>query len=463
MLFNSLTFAIFFMIVLVIYNALSPYFKLQNKILLVASFIFYGWWNWKLLFLLSFSIAFDYFMAKAIYSEKKQKKRELVLFLSIAVNLVVLGFFKYFNFFAQNLVFLLDSLGLHLNFSALNIILPIGISFYTFQSMSYVIDVYRGGLKPADSIFEYALFVSFFPQLVAGPILRARSMLPQFQGPRKATGKDYNLGFWLIIWGLFKKIVIADNCALIVDRVFKQGALIGGGDLLISTVLFAFQIYCDFSGYSDMAIGLARTLGFHIDINFNLPYFSKGVKEFWQRWHISLSTWLRDYLYIPLGGNRGGSLETHKNLMFTMLLGGLWHGASWTFVIWGAFHGLLLSLERFFQNRIKLWVPLSLIFTFCAVNFGWLIFRAESFGHLKEMFAALSAGFLIRQPYPGISELLFYIIFLVGFQVVQFKKKDLYFIAAARKNLRIYIYSIVIIFIFFSGNFSAHQFIYFQF
>ncbi len=462
MLFNSLTFAVFFIIVLTLYNALSKYYKLQNYLLLIASYIFYGCWNWKFLFLISFSIIFDYFAAVFIDSEKLPAKRKLFLALSILVNLGLLGFFKYYNFFTQSFVTLLQNIGLSSNFDTLNILLPIGISFYTFHSLNYVIDVYRGKIKPANSIFEYALFVSFFPQLVAGPILRAADLLPQFQKPRVVSRYDYNLGFWLIIWGLFKKIVIADNCAIIADAIFKKGAVAGGGDIIIGTLLFTFQIYCDFSGYSDMAIGLGRLMGFKIDINFNLPYLARNISEFWQRWHISLSTWLRDYLYIPLGGNRNGNHNTYCNLMITMLLGGLWHGANWTFVIWGGYHGLALVGHRIAENKIRVWAPIGVVATFCLVSFGWLIFRAESFAHLKEMMSVISNGFLIKRAYPGINELLFYIVFLIVFQVIQYKKKNLYFIAETG-NFKIFFYSLIVIFIFLSGNFTAHQFIYFQF
>lgn len=463
MLFNSLVFAIFFAIVLIVYNALGKYYKLQNRFLLIASYVFYGWWSWILLSLLTFSITLDYVVAKLVYKEDHPARKKAFLAVSVMSNLGILGFFKYFNFFYHSLVALLQGLGLNFNYSTLQIILPVGISFYTFQSMSYVVDVYRGRLKPADNIMDYALFVSFFPQLVAGPILRAGYLLPQFLKPRTVTLHDYNFGIWLIIWGLFKKIVIADNCALVVDRVFAEGALVGGGDILIAVLLFTFQIYCDFSGYSDIAIGLGRLMGFRMGLNFNLPYFSRSVQEFWKRWHISLSSWLKDYLYIPLGGNRQGRLHTYKNLLLTMLLGGLWHGASWTFVIWGGFHGLALVFERVFHGKINLLKPVGIAITFIVVSFSWLIFRARSFSHLTELTAAVSRGFSVKQAYPGINELWFYILFLFVFQLVQYRKRDLYFITRAVTGVKVFFYSLVVIFTVFSGNFGAHQFIYFQF
>jgi len=463
MLFNSLVFAVFFTVVLLVYNALGRRYKLQNHFLLAANYVFYGWWNWKLLSLITFSVTFDYIIARLLYRQTDPVRKKTIMVLSIIVNLLLLGFFKYYNFFYRSFVALFASLGLNINFSALQIILPVGISFYTFQSMAYVIDVYRGKIKPSDNLATYALFVSFFPQLMAGPIQRAGYLLPQFLKPRKVTRNDYNFGFWMIIWGLFKKIVIADNCALIVERVFTQGAHAGGGDIIIGSLLFAFQIYCDFSGYSDMAIGLGRLLGFRMGINFNLPYFSSSIREFWKRWHISLSSWLKDYLYIPLGGNRLGKFRTHLNLMLTMLLGGLWHGANWTFVIWGGYHGLALVLERLVHGRIKIWKPLCVFFTFITVSFSWLIFRARSFAHLKQLVSALFSGFCVRQTYSGINELLFYVLILIGFQIIQFQKRDLYFITRTSKNIRFFTYALIIIFTVFSGNFGAHQFIYFQF
>jgi len=346
--------------------------------LLMASCFFYGSWNWRFLFLLFLTIAIDYFISLKIYNSEDSEKRKKFLLLSIVANLGVLGFFKYFNFFSESFQALANSLGFNLQPHLLNIVLPVGISFYTFQSLSYTIDVYRKELKPAKSIFDFALFVTYFPQLVAGPIERATHLLPQVLQPRKITLEQFYEGCYLIFWGLFQKIFIADNLAKMVNPVFSAAAPYDGVKVLSALYAFAFQIYCDFAGYSNMARGLGKCMGFDIMVNFNLPYFATNPRDFWRRWHISFSTWLRDYLYIPLGGNQKGPLITYRNIALTMLLGGLWHGANWRFVIWGGYQGLLLIIHRLLEPWLKqLPQPKSFI-----KEKLWLFARVAFFFHL---------------------------------------------------------------------------------
>src|SRR3972149_1993846 len=346
MLFNSSTFLIFFVVVYTLYLLLQKRLKAQNALLLVASYIFYASWDWRFLSLLLLSTTVDFFIAKAIGSTDDltpagKARRKTLLACSILFNLGVLGFFKYFNFFSESFIGLLNLFSMKADLITLNIVLPLGISFYTFQEMGYTIDVYRKHMKPTHNPFNFALFVAFFPHLVAGPIQRAESLLLQLERPRRITIEQVNTGLFLILWGLFKKVVIADNVREVANLIFNNYTNYSGLDIVIGGLAFAVQIYGDFSGYSDIARGIARLMGFELMVNFRLPYFALNPTDFWQRWHISLSTWLRDYLYIPLGGNRKSNLITCRNLFLTMLLGGLWHGASWNFVIWGAYHGLI--------------------------------------------------------------------------------------------------------------------------
>lgn len=377
MIFSSFQFLFFLLVVLFLLIVL-PRQSWRKLTLLIASYIFYGAWDYRFLALILISTIVDSVLAKAIYKVEERHKKPLLL-LSVAVNLGILGFFKYFNFFIESASFILSSWGL--NVSTLNIILPVGISFYTFQTMSYTIDVYRGKLKPANSFFDFALFVAFFPQLVAGPIVRAADFLPQLEKPVQIRGHNIWVGLQIFTVGLFKKLILADNVALFVDQVFANSGYYSSTTVWLGVLAYAIQIYCDFSGYSDMAIGTARMLGFHFERNFWMPYISTSVTEFWRRWHISLSSWLRDYLYIALGGNRKGHLRTYVNLMITMLLGGLWHGASWNFVIWGGAHGLALAVHRLWSRRFKpddsilgrfeAWLA-----TFLFVAAVWVLFRA---------------------------------------------------------------------------------------
>ncbi|GGZ53541.1 O-acyltransferase [Mesonia mobilis] len=340
MLFNSLDFAIFLPIVFALYWLLQKQLKLQNLLIAIASYIFYGMWDWRFLFLILFSTIVDYTMGILIERENQQTKRKLFLWVSILVNLGFLGYFKYSNFFLENFVGAFQFFGQDLNFRGLDIVLPVGISFYTFQTLSYTIDVYRKKLAPTKDFIAFTAFVSFFPQLVAGPIERATHLLPQFYKKRQF---DYDLavnGMRQILWGLFKKVVIADNCAQFVNQIFNNYEDYSGSTLVLGAVFFTFQIYGDFSGYSDIAIGTSRLFGFDLMRNFAYPYFSRDIAEFWRRWHISLSTWFRDYLYIPLGGSRGGMWMKVRNTFIIFLVSGFWHGANWTFIVWGGLNAL---------------------------------------------------------------------------------------------------------------------------
>jgi alginate O-acetyltransferase complex protein AlgI len=364
-LFNSLTFAVFLAAVLPLYYALDH--KRQNAMLLAASYLFYGWWNWKFLSLLWLSTAADFFIARRLNQLPEGRRRDTLLYLSVGLNLAYLGVFKYFNFFAQTL---------GADFAVLNVLLPVGISFYTFQSISYIVDVYRNKREHTEDFVAYALYISYFPHLVAGPIQRSTQLLPQLLEPRTVRKEQIRSGALLMLVGYFKKVAVADAVAPIVNAVFASPGQWSRGTLLLAVYLFAIQIYGDFSGYTDIARGVSRLMGIELRVNFRQPYLAANVTEFWKRWHISLSEWLRDYLYISLGGNRLGRARTYANLMITMLLGGLWHGASWTFVIWGGLHGLYLSFHKAFPTKLPR--LLATILTFHLVCLAWIFFRAPS-------------------------------------------------------------------------------------
>ena len=344
MLFNSLVFIAFMAVVLAVYPRLR--FRGQNVFLLIASYYFYGSWDWRFTSLLALSTVIDFVAGKRIHTSADPAVRKRFLLLSVAANLGILGFFKYYNFFADSLAALLGGMGFDPHLPILRIVLPVGISFYTFQTMSYTIDIYRRRMPATRNFIDFALYVSFFPQLVAGPIERARVLLPQIAAPRAVTRPMVLSGINLILMGYFKKVAIADTLAPLVEQMFSNPEPHSSGELLAGVYAFAFQVYGDFSGYTDIARGVARLLGFELMENFNAPYLSRSITEFWRRWHISLSTWLRDYLYIALGGSRKGEIRTYVNLFLTMLLAGLWHGAAWTFVVFGALHGVYLSVER---------------------------------------------------------------------------------------------------------------------
>lgn len=396
MLFNSWVFVLFFILVYLLYLRLGD--RGQNWVLLIASYIFYGAWDWRFLGLLALSTVVDYCCGLWIAGARSAAVRRGILIVSMSVSLGILGFFKYCDFFIENFAALLHMLGLATSLHTLNIILPVGISFYTFQTMSYTIDVYRGQMPPCRRLSDFALFVSFFPQLVAGPIERATNLVRQVEHERVLNWPQVRSGLWLLVQGYFLKVVVADNAAPIADAAFNAPAATGGTALL-GIYAFAMQIYGDFAGYSSIARGLAKLMGFELMVNFRQPYLAVSPSDFWQRWHISLSTWLRDYLYIPLGGNRSGPAQTYRNLMLTMLLGGLWHGAHWRFVIWGFYHGLLLVLFRRLSYRRPAgahvdWLrPLRVIAFFQLTCVGWLIFRCNSIEQIWTFPAAIVRNF----------------------------------------------------------------------
>lgn len=400
MLFNSLTFVVFLAMVLPLYYALSH--RWQNRMLMVASCIFYGAWSFWFLGLLLISVLVDYTLAHALHTSNDPRHRKWLVAISCIINLGALAFFKYANFLVGSATGLLQLFHLPVPAVYLHILLPVGISFYTFHSMSYLIDIYRRVLIPVHSFTDYALYVLYFPQLVAGPIARAHALIPQIHNPRTITYDRIVQGSWLMLWGFFKKLVIADNVAVVADSIFSSPAT-SGLTCLVGIYAFALQIYGDFSGYTDIARGIAKLMGIELAFNFNLPYLAQNPPEFWRRWHISLSTWLRDYLYIPLGGNRHGEARTYRNLLLTMLLGGLWHGAAWHFVAWGAYHGSLLAGHRAFTGGADKPSSHSLFIRFVKVLvmfhltcIGWLLFRAVDMRQVGEFLSAITTRFYLE-------------------------------------------------------------------
>ena len=401
MLFNTGRFALFFLLVFLANWLLGKRWRAQNVVLVLASQWFYACWDYRFLGLLWFSMLVDYFVALRLDASPDARRRKWLISLSVSVQLGILGLFKYLNFFVASGAALLQRLGLGTHPTVLGIVLPVGISFYTFQTMSYTIDVYRRLIPAERNLLSFATFVSLFPQLVAGPIERARRILPQINAPRSLPPEALYAGAKLILFGLYKKVFIADNLAVVVDQAFSQPEALTRAEALLALYAFAFQIYGDFSGYTDIARGTAKLLGFDFALNFRRPYLARNPSDFWQRWHISLSSWLRDYLYIPLGGNQRGSTRTLINLFLTMLLGGLWHGASWTFVLWGAYHGLLLVVHRLLSpllSRVRptgvvggAWSALRCVVMFHLVVLGWLPFRAHSLLEVKQVLQGLAA------------------------------------------------------------------------
>lgn len=462
MLFNSLEFAIFLPIVFAIYWLLNKHLRWQNLFVVVASYIFYGWWDWRFLVLIAFTSFCSWGSGLLINQSPKPR---LWLTLNIVVNLLILGIFKYFNFFVGSFC---DLFGLT-NSIAIKVILPVGISFYTFQALSYSIDVYRKRITPTHDIVAFFAYVSFFPQLVAGPIERATNLLPQFERQRTFNYEEAVDGMRRILWGLFKKIVVADNCATYVDQVWNNYANECGSTLALAAILFAFQIYGDFSGYSDIAIGSAKLFGIRLKDNFLTPYFSRNVAEFWKRWHISLNTWFVDYVYIPLGGSREGQWKTIRNTFVIFLLSGLWHGANWTYVTWGLYHALLF-IPLILLGRTKAYsgtatwkqIP-QILFTFALVVIGWIIFRAPSisdaWGYITSLFTSSIAFPMIIS---GLKRTIFAVLALIGVEWFQRKKAHGLDIVNLHWSLRYSIYYILMLFILELGG-NSQSFIYFQF
>lgn len=473
MVFNSSVFLVFFIIFFIVYwfinNKLN--ITIRNIFTIVASYVFYGWWDWRFLSLIIISSTVDYVLGLLIYKSSDKYSRKLYLIISLTANLGILGFFKYFNFFVESFGALMQIFSLNVSTATLKIILPVGISFYTFQTLSYTIDVYRKKINATLDIFSFFSFVAFFPQLVAGPIERASHLLKQFQERKVFSYDDCIAGLRLVLWGFFKKIVIADNFGVLSDAIFDPQCTMSGLLVIVGSIFFAFQIYADFSGYSDIAIGISRMLGFDIMKNFATPYFSESFSEFWRRWHVSLSTWFRDYLYIPLGGNRSGNIRTYFNLLITFLLSGLWHGANITFIIWGALHGLALMIEKRFKIKyggIYTFLVIMLVILF------WIPFRAANFHHLEQLFYSLihfssysiEPLFQVIAGYSIIRFLVLIALILVflGFEF-NMKTKDFNeWVYDKNKWLRIFIYYSLLIAILLMGNFSVKpNFIYFQF
>lgn len=417
MIFNSIDFAIFLPIVFLLYwYAASKNLRLQNFLIVAASYLFYGWWDWRFLSLILFSTVVDYSIGLLLQQDETERKRKLLLLTSIFVNLGFLGFFKYYNFFLDNFITAFSFFGTEIGSSSLNIVLPVGISFYTFQTMSYTIDVYRHKLEPTKDFIAFSAFVSFFPQLVAGPIERASHLLPQFYARRTFDYTKAVDGLRQILWGLFKKIVIADNAAQIANDIFNNSANFSGSTLFIGAVFFAFQIYGDFSGYSDIAIGTSRLFGFDLKQNFSFPYFSRDMGEFWRRWHISLSTWFRDYVYIPLGGSKGGTWMRVRNTFAIFIISGFWHGANWTFIVWGALNALyFLPLLLAKRNRVNMDViaqnsslpsireTFQVLSTFLLSCLAWIFFRADSLLHAVEIISEIFSASLFEIPHSNLT------------------------------------------------------------
>lgn len=483
MLFNSIDFAIFLPIVFILYWFVThKNLKLQNLLIVAASYIFYGWWDWRFLSLVLFSSLVDYFVGIGLLKQENQTKRKILLWTSIIINLGFLGFFKYYNFFLESFIAAFSFFGIEVKASSLNIILPVGISFYTFQTLSYSIDVYKRKLEPTKDFIAFSAFVTFFPQLVAGPIERATHLLPQFYTKRTFDYSKAVDGMRQILWGLFKKVVIADNCAEYANLIFNNSADYSGSTLVLGAIFFTFQIYGDFSGYSDIAIGTSRLFGFDLMRNFNFPYFSRDVAEFWRRWHISLSTWFRDYLYFPLGGSQGGIWMKVRNTFIIFIVSGFWHGANWTFVVWGAINAfyflpLLLTnknrnnLETVAQGKLlpSLKEFLLMLLTFGLTVFAWIFFRAENIGHAFQYVSGIFSSSLFSIPtFTGLGGALKTILLILFFVAVEWiGRENQYAIAnIGSRWKRIFRWLFYFFLIFLMGMFMKSEespFIYFQF
>ena len=480
--FNSIDFAIFLPIVFLLYwFVTNKNLKLQNFLLVAASYVFYGWWDWRFLSLILFSTIVDYSIGLKLDTVKKQRNRNILLWISILVNLGLLGFFKYYNFFVDNFITAFSFFGKDIQYRSLDIILPVGISFYTFQTLSYTIDVYKRKLAPTKDFIAFAAFVSFFPQLVAGPIERATQFLPQFQRKRHFDYSQAIDGLRQILWGLFTKVVIADRCAEFANEAFNPSSNMNGSSLALGAIFFAFQIYGDFSGYSDIAIGTAKLFNFNLMRNFNFPYFSRDVAEFWRRWHISLSTWFRDYVYIPLGGSRGNSWMKVRNTFLIFIISGFWHGANWTFIVWGALNAIYFLPLLLTQNnrhhieiiaKGKLFPNLKefilMILTFTLTVFSWIFFRANSVNDAFIYIGGIFSDTLLSNPeFTDMVRAKYTLLILILFIFIEWMgREEQYAIARLglkwKRPLRYALYYSIVIAILFLGG-REQEFIYFQF
>ena len=463
MLFNSIEFLIFLPIVFILYwFVFKKSIRYQNLLLVAASYVFYGWWDWRFLSLIIFSTVVDYLIGQRLSTEDKQLKRKALLWTSIIVNLGFLGFFKYYNFFLENFVDAFSLFGMQINANSLNIILPVGISFYTFQTLSYTIDVYKKKLEPTKDFIAFSAFVCFFPQLVAGPIEKAKILLPQMLIKRRFSFSQSKQGLFLIVYGFFKKIVIADNLATIVDPYFSD--VINNATNFNFTILVVFlyslQIYCDFSGYSDIAIGISKQFAINLSVNFKRPYFSSNPVNFWHRWHISLSTWFRDYVFIPLGGSRINDLFTIRNVFIVFIVSGFWHGANWTFIIWGlghfVFYLFYFLINKFYKVNINKY--LSILFTFITVSLLWIPFRAANISDAYIISQGLLNFNLISIPI-GLFIQVKILMILLFFFFYEFKLELL----KERDESSFFSMILLTMLIMFFGNFSNNAFVYFQF
>lgn len=480
MFFNSFSFALFLPIVFILYwFATKGNLRLQNILLLIASYFFYSCWDWKFLFLLIFSTLLDYYTGIKIFEAEHRKNKLCWLWLSVGINLGFLGLFKYYNFFAASFADGLSLIGIKANMPSLQVILPVGISFYTFHGLSYVIDIYKERIKPERNFVDYSVFVSFFPLLVAGPIERAIHLLPQIQKKREFNYAGAVDGLRQILWGLFKKIVIADNCARFANPIFQNPGDYSGSTLIIAALFFTFQIYCDFSGYSDIALGTARLFGIELLRNFAFPYFSRNIAEFWRRWHISLSSWFKDYIYIPLGGSKGGTWLKIRNTFIIFLISGLWHGANWTFVIWGLLNAIFILPSILFKtNRNHLdiaaqgkYLPsfseaISILITFTLTVFAWIFFRAENLPTAINYISRIFSSSTLSIPTISFKEIEILLI-LVLFTITEWiGREEQYAIAKfgihQNKLIRRGFYFMLILSLFWFGS-EQQQFIYFQF
>lgn len=482
MLFNSIHFAIFLPIVFLLYwFATKRNLRFQNILLLVASYFFYACWDWRFLFILIFSTFLDYFTGIKIHEASNHRSKTFWLWLSISINLGFLAVFKYYNFFAAEFAEGLSLLGFNANLGSLQIILPVGISFYTFHGLSYVIDLYKDRIKPERDFIDYSLFVSFFPLLVAGPIERATHLLPQIGKPRAFDYTKAVDGLRQILWGLFKKIVIADNCAEFANNIFNNSADNSGSAHVLGALFFTFQIYCDFSGYSDIALGTARLFGMDLLRNFAFPYFSRDIAEFWRRWHISLSSWFKDYLYIPLGGSKGGMWMKIRNTFIIFLVSGFWHGANWTFIVWGFLNALFIMPSIIFNtNRNNLDIVakgklfpslkdfLAICLTFSLTVLAWIFFRANNVTHAFHYIAEIFSPSLFTTPhFKGEEDVFPIAILVVLFLFIEWLGREQQYAIAQlglkwKRSLRYAFYYAIILAIFWFGG-KEQQFIYFQF
>ena len=480
MLFNSFEFLVFLPIVFLLYWFVFRERKWQNLLVVVASYVFYGWWDWRFLLLIALTSFCSFASGLLIeHYEGKRRQQQILSAANIVLNLGILGVFKYYNFFVENIDALFGMMGYHLDWVTMNIILPVGISFYTFQALSYTIDVYQKKLPATHDIVEFFAYISFFPQLVAGPIERATNLLPQFQQKRQFDYAKAVDGMRQMLWGFLKKLVVADNCATAVNDYWGNYAELPGFTLFLLGVLFAFQIYCDFSGYSDIAIGCARLFGFNLMRNFNFPYFSRSIPEFWRRWHISLTTWFRDYIYFPLGGSRCDKWKIIRNVYIVWGISGLWHGANWTFVCWGLFHATLLAIYNLFGINTKYknvvaygrYLPsikeaLQIVLTFFLAVIGWIIFRAETITQAVEYLSAmLTNKFFDASILPGKAYLLSGLFLLLIEWLQRDKQHALQFpnnIVFRKRTARWAVYVIIyLLIVSFTGQ--SQTFIYFQF